>query len=82
MTIDMLEQFFLWCTILNGITLIFSSLFCVCAGDWIYSIHRRVFNLTRDSFNNLIVLFIAMYKITFMTFNLFPYLALLILNRG
>ena len=82
MTIDMLEQFFLWCTILNGATLLLSSLFCVCAKEWIDSIHSRVFNLNRDSFNTLIVLFIAIYKIVFMTFNLFPYLALLILKCG
>jgi hypothetical protein len=82
MIIDMLEQFFLWCTILNGGTLLLSSLYCVWAKEWIYGIHSKVFNLNRDSFNNLVVLFIATYKIAFMTFNLFPYIALLILNRG
>jgi hypothetical protein len=81
MTIDMLEQFFLWCTILNGATLLLSALFCVCAKDWIYSVHSKLFNISsRDSFNNLLEMFIAIYKIIFMTFNLFPYIALLLMN--
>ena len=80
MSIDLVERFFMWCTILNGSALVFSSLLCICATDRIYSIHKILFNVSRDSFNNLLELFIGIYKIVFLTFNLFPYIALLLLR--
>ena len=33
MNIQTVRSFFLWCTIINGGILIYSSLICICAGD-------------------------------------------------
>jgi len=82
MTINILAAFFLWCTILNGAVLLFSGSVCVFADkEWIYGIHNRLFGISRDSFNTMLDLFIAIYKIIWITFNLVPYLALLIMKH-
>ena len=75
-----LRTFFLWCTIINGIVLIFSSLVCVFARDWLYPIHNRFFNIPRETVNTMCYSFIALYKILFLVFNLVPYIALLIIG--
>jgi hypothetical protein len=80
MGIQTLTTLFMWCTILNGALLIFSSLLCTFAGGWIYSLHRKFYPISRDAFNIAIYSFIGLYKIVFLTFNLIPYLALLIMG--
>jgi len=79
MDIDCIKAFFLWCTILNVALLLLSSLFCICAGDWIYRIHYKLFSISRETFNVLIESFIALYKILVIVFNIIPYTALLII---
>jgi len=79
MDIITVRTFFLWCTIINGILLIGSSLVCIFARDWIYPIHNRFFNVSRETVNTMFYSFIALYKILWMVFNLVPWLALLII---
>ncbi|ABA89797.1 hypothetical protein Pcar_2559 [Syntrophotalea carbinolica DSM 2380] len=79
MTVSIVREFFMWCTIINGILLIFSALMCAFAGDWIYRLHGRLFSLPRESFNVVLYAFIGVFKIFFIVFNLVPYLALEIL---
>ena len=50
----------------------------MCASDWIYGIHSRLFSVSRETFNTAIYGFIGFYKVTIMVFNLIPYIALLI----
>ncbi len=80
MATETLYKFFLWCSVINGALLIFSSLFCICAQNWIYSIHSKLFSISRDAFNSLIYSYLALYKILFMVFNLVPYIALAIIS--
>ncbi len=80
MDIVIVRAFFMWCTIMNGALLIFSSLICAFAGDWIYRMHSRWFTLSREAFNTVIYSFIGLYKIFFIVFNLVPYLALAIVG--
>jgi len=70
----------MWCTILNGGLLIVSSLFCVGAGDWVYKKHSQWYPIPREAFNVVIYSLIALYKVLFITFNLVPYLALVIMG--
>ncbi|MCK4752832.1 MAG: hypothetical protein KAS75_05245 [Planctomycetes bacterium] len=79
MDIKCLTAFFMWCTIINGGILILSSLMCLCAKDWAYSIHSRFFPMPRDTHSALIFSFVGFYKIMVITFNLIPYLVLLII---
>ena len=80
MDIDSIRAFFMWCTILNVALLVFSSLICVCAGDWVYRIHSKWFSISRETFNVAIYSFIALYKLLVFVFNIIPYIALLIVG--
>lgn len=78
--LSILQQYFMWCTILTGGMLIFSSLICIFAQDWIYRIHSKWFNMTREQFTVVLYSFIGLFKIVFIVFNLVPYIALLIMG--
>ncbi|MHC4571231.1 MAG: DUF6868 family protein [Planctomycetota bacterium] len=80
MDIQTLTAFFMWCTILNIALLLLSSLFCLCAADWVYRIHSKWFSISRETFNVAIYSFLALYKIFIFVFNLIPYLALSIVG--
>ena len=75
-----LTTFFMWCTILNVALLILSSLLCICARDWAYRIHSKLFSISRETFNVVIYSFIALYKLLVIVFILIPYIALLIIS--
>ncbi|MEN8208690.1 MAG: DUF6868 family protein [Candidatus Fermentibacteria bacterium] len=75
-----LRTFFMWCTILNGGLLIFSSLGLTFAGNLIYRIHSRWFKMPREAFNIVIYSFLGLYKIVLFVFCLVPYIALLIIG--
>ncbi|MGE4544526.1 MAG: DUF6868 family protein [Pedobacter sp.] len=80
MTIENIQAFFMWCTVIDGVLLVFSALLCAFAGDWIYRMHGALFSLPRDSFNVVLYAFIGVFKLLFLVFNLIPYLALLIVT--
>ena len=80
MDIDSIRAFFMWCTILNVGLLLFSSVMCICAGDWVYGIHRQLFGISREAFNVMIESFIGLYKVLVIVFNVIPYVALLIIG--
>ncbi len=78
MEISILKSFFLWCSIINGGMLLISSLMLVCARGWVYAIHSKLFGISRDAFNIMIYCFIGLYKMFWLTFNVVPYVALVI----
>jgi hypothetical protein len=80
MDIQTLTTFFMWCTILNVALLLFSSLMCICAGDWVYQIHSKLFSISKETFNVAIYSFLALYKLLVIVFILIPYIALLIIG--
>ena len=75
-----MQDFFMWCSIINGSILILSFLMCAFAGDWIYRMQSKFFPISREAFNVVIYCFIGLYKIFFMVFNLVPFLAFAILE--
>jgi len=80
MAIQVLTRFFMWCTIINGVLLLFSSTMCTFAGDYVYKKHSRWFAMSRESFNVVIYSFVGLFKILFLMFNLVPYVALVIVG--
>ncbi len=80
MDIQMVTTFFMWCTILNAGLLVLSSLICVCAGDWAYRIHSKLFSISRETFNVAIYSFLGLYKVLLLVFSLIPYIALSIIG--
>ena len=80
MSIETIREFFMWCTILNVALLLLSSLICVCAGDWAYRIHSKLFSISRETFNVAIYSFLGLYKIFVFVFSLIPFIALSIIG--
>ena len=75
---EALKGVLMWCAVLNGGLLIFSSLLCTFARDWIYGVHSRWFPMSRQAFDVAIYGLLGFYKVLFITLNLVPYLALVI----
>ena len=80
MNIDMLRAFFMWCTIINAALLVLSFLISACAGDWVFRMHSKWYPISREAFHVAIYAFVGCYKMVVITFNLVPYLALLIVG--
>ncbi len=80
MDIQMLQRFFMWCTIINGLLFVISVIICTFAGDWIYRMHGKWYHLSRESFNTAIYSFLGFFKIIFLVFNAVPFIVLLILG--
>ncbi len=79
MTLQLLSDFFLWCTIINGGLLIFWVVLIWVAPDLIYRTQSYWFPLSREQFDQVIYAFLGLFKIFLLFFNLTPYLALRIL---
>ena len=70
-----MKDFFMWCSIINGLLLILFFLISTFAGDWIYRMHSKLFPMPRQTFNVVIYSAIGIYKLFFIMFNLVPYIA-------
>ena len=80
MDIQTLTSFFMWCTIINGALLILWSAMFMLAPDLVYRTQRRLFPISRETFDIVIYAFLGLFKIVFLVFNLVPFLALLIIG--
>ena len=80
MDLQTLTTFFMWCTIINGSLLILWTAFSVFAPDLVYRTQRKWFPIPRETFNIVIYLFLGLFKIIFLIFNVVPYVALLIVG--
>jgi hypothetical protein len=80
MDLNAVRSFFMWCAIINGALLLLSFLFLANAGDWVYRMHTRWFDMPRETFNTVIYGFVGFFKIIYLMFNLVPYLALVIIG--
>ena len=81
MDIKKLKTFFMWCVIINGILLVFSFAFCILLPDLIYNIHGKLFNIDNETLNVLIYLFLGIFKVFWLIFNVTPYVTLIILEK-
>jgi hypothetical protein len=80
MTIDVLRDVLLWCTVLNyGLLLLWFLVFSL-AHDWMYRFHGRWFRMSPEQFDAIHYAGIAFYKIGIFLFNLIPYVALRIVG--
>ena len=80
MDIQTIQTFFMWCTILNAALLVLTGMIFTFAGDWVYRVQSKWYPISRDAFNVVIYSFIGLFKLFFITFNLVPYVALLIIG--
>ena len=76
-----LTAFLMWCTIIDGAVLVFATLGCIWAPDLGYDLQSQWFDIPRETLNVVIYMFLGIFKICWLIFNLVPYLALLIVAK-
>jgi hypothetical protein len=80
MSIEVMRDFFLWCTVINYGLLLWWFLFFAFAHDWIQRIHGRWFRLSREQFDAVHYAGMAVFKIGIILFNLVPFIVLYIVG--
>ena len=76
MSIEVMRNFLLWCTVANyGMLLVWFLVFAL-AHDWMRRIHGRWFRLSGEQFDALHYLGMSIYKIGIILFCLVPFLVL------
>lgn len=80
MDIKTLTRFFLWCTIINVALLSLSTLICIFAPEWLYSMHGNWFSIPGKTLNIIMYSYLGLFKIFIYIFNVVPLVALLIIK--
>jgi len=80
MDIINLEEFLLCCFIINYSILLVWFLLIVIAKDFIYNIHTKWFDISKDKFNSINYMWMGFFKLSIFIFNLVPYIAILIIK--
>ena len=81
MTMDILKDFFMWCSIINMALLMVSFMIFWLARDWAYRIHSKWFKVSQEQFDKLWYGVLGFYKMSIFMFNIIPYIALLIITK-
>jgi len=80
MDINHVFKFFQWCTIVNGVLLLFTTFVIMLIPNWIYRLHSRCFSLSRENFDLIVYAYLGLFKLFFIFFNLVPYLVLVLMT--
>lgn len=80
MTIEQLTTFFMWCTILGGGVLVFSSIMCMLFKNPIARLHGKMFGMSPETVKPIVYGYIGLFKILWLVFAVAPYVALLIMT--
>ena len=82
MDVDTLQAALGWASLLNlGLLLFWFAMFMI-AHDWIYSVHKRWFEMSEERFNSAHYLMMGFYELTIFVVLLGPYLALRIVGAS
>lgn len=80
MTVQLLQEFFMWCSLIN-IGLLMAMFFIVTAAkEWTYKTHSRWFNISKASFDIILYCFLGIYKLMVWVFCIIPWIALSIIG--
>lgn len=80
MIIDFMRDAFLWCFIINMGILIWWAGFIIFAKEWVYKMHSKFYQLSKESFSMIHYAGIVLFKVFIFAFNLVPYIALRIVG--
>ncbi|MDD2740159.1 MAG: hypothetical protein PHR94_14620 [Methylomonas lenta] len=80
MSIELIRDVLLACTVINYGVLMCWFLFFTVGHDWIHRLHGRWFRCTAEQFYTIHYAGMALYKIGIFLFNLAPYIALRIVG--
>jgi hypothetical protein len=80
MTLELVRNTLMWCTVINfGLLIVWFVGFLV-ARDWIHRLHGKWFKLSEESFDVIQYAGMGIFKLLIFVFNLVPYIALLIVG--
>jgi len=78
MTTTTLRDLLIWSLVFNYVILMVWFIALTVAHDWVYRLHTRWFNLSRETFDAIHYGGMAVYKIGILLLNLAPLVAVLI----
>ncbi len=81
MPIQRLSAFFLWCSIINGVLLALAIFATALAPQPGLLLQSQWFHVAPEEVATATYLFLAVFKIFWLVFNVVPYVALLIVGR-
>lgn len=76
MDLETTRKFLGWCILFNWALVLVWWGFVALAGDWVYALHTRWFDLSRQRFDAIHYAAMVFFKITVVVVNLVPYLVL------
>jgi hypothetical protein len=80
MSAESAQDFLLWCIVVNyGILLLWFLVFWF-GHDWIFKLHSRWFQMSKERFDSSHYACMAVYKVGILLFNLSPYVALRLIS--
>ena len=80
MTVDVVRNALLWCSVINIALLLWWFLLILTARRLIYRIHGRWFKMSEETFDAIHYAGILFFKVFIFVFNVIPYCALLIVG--
>ncbi len=80
MDLSTLTEFFKWCTVINIGVFLWSTAWLVVAPNFVYRMQSWFLPLDRPAYDQVVVMFLGLFKLGIIVFCLTPYLALLIVG--
>lgn len=82
MDMQKLTTFFMWCSIINGALLVLSTIGIVLGPDFGLSLQSKLFHIPLETLNLALYLYLGLFKIAWLVFNVTPYLALRVVGKN
>lgn len=80
MDLLLLREFFGWMTLVNLAFYIWTAVMCLCCKGKLVRISVNMFGVSEEAGKSIIYSYVGAYKLLFITFNLVPWLALVIMT--
>jgi hypothetical protein len=80
MTMQILQSFFMWCSLINILLLFAMFAIIVLAKERIYRMHSQWFDISRKDFDVVLYCFLGFYKLIVFVFCIIPWIVLTIIR--
>ncbi|WP_127716789.1 DUF6868 family protein [Halobacteriovorax sp. HLS] len=80
MTYDLLVELFKWASIIAMTIYIWTAVMCIFANSFIFNIQKKMFNISKDTFDIIIYSYLGLFKIFLILFFIVPYISLLVVK--
>ena len=76
MDVEKLTAFFKWCSIINGVLLVLAILGIALGPEFGHTLQSQIFQVAPGNLSVALYMFLGMFKIFWLIFNIVPYVAL------